>query len=110
MCLGLADIPRTLLFILFWHSFVKTDESCLTLKAHLIGKDPVLCVVSTTHRNLFCILQIRHACFYISIDCSALLAVKILILLMFAANIFTPFIACLSCICWNRPQILILHQ
>lgn len=28
-----------------------------------ICKDPVLCVVSTTHRNLFCILQIRHALF-----------------------------------------------
>lgn len=45
--------------ILFWHLFVKTDYP----ESPFICKDPVLCVVSTTHRKLFCILQIRHALF-----------------------------------------------
>lgn len=48
--------------------------------------------------------------FYTSINCPTLLAVKILIFLMFAANIFAPFIASPICISWARPGIFILQQ
>lgn len=77
MCLRLADIPHTLLFILFWHPFVKTDESCLTLKAHLSVK--TLCYVWFQQHtgSSFVYSKLDMPCFYIGLICSALLAVKI---------------------------------
>lgn len=77
MCLRLADIPRTLLFILFWHPFVETDESCVTLKAHSSVK--TLCSVwlqQHTGTSFVC-SKLDMPCFYIGINHSALLAVKI---------------------------------
>lgn len=59
MCLGLAVIPHTLLFILFLHPFDEMDESFLALKAHLSVKSCVIYVFNNTRRNLLCIFQIR---------------------------------------------------
>lgn len=63
-------------------------------KSTFTCKDLVLCVVSTTHGKLFCVLQIIQD--PVSISCFVFLAVKISILLTFAANIFALFIATLS--------------
>lgn len=52
MCLRLAVIPRTLLFILILYSFDKTDESFLTLKAHLSVKTCVMCSFNNMQETL----------------------------------------------------------